>query len=206
MPKSISNATKQELLRIHEWIEHNKHKYPYGIENSTMFAECVEIPGNGGRFSVLERDTPDYHHYTAKIARYRRKGYMRFEAPSAGERKVWSVNENYLPAGSVTYTGVRNSPIGDLPKPAPKPPVVLPPVQPVDKEKLRQEGVEYLEDQLKELWVNGAQLEHKYGVASFKRVSLYTLYKTAQALATDQASIAKAETVAEEESSEDAPF
>lgn len=189
--RGISKTTQEELARIYHWIEENKHKYKHGVNNSRYFAHVVRMTEDPDRFYTndLKVGTVEYNHYVQKISNYRANGYMRYEAPLPGEKKQWSVVESKLPAGTINYTGVRTT--IPLEPPTPKPPVVLPPAQPVDKEKLRREGVEYIEEELKELWVNGAQLEHKYGVASFKRVSLYTLYKAALALQCDKAAIEK---------------
>lgn len=172
-PKRVAEICTRNAVAIYNWIEQNKHKYKRGITSSAMFSEVV-VDSYGEPYGKnMDIRESRYNAYCGQIMRMKRKGYLRQQVEVPGGPRVWSVNEEMLPAGTVTYTGVRN------PIPMAEPPRVL---EPVSVAPTTEQAEAFVLEELKQIKIDCAVV-HRQGVAmELDSPTLYQLYKLGQVL------------------------
>lgn len=174
MPTTISQSTVQNLVNIYNWIEANKHKFKNGITRTPMFSGVVQLDTGGYFPDNIQTSDPLYNKYCNWMARYRRCGYIKFKQLELGKPKVIVVNEDLLPPGTVTYTGVKNSPIVlSRAEALPAEPLELAEPQLSQAET----GEQFVREELKNISVSAATLRRQGVAVELADVSLFALYK-----------------------------
>lgn len=183
--ESLKKRDEMNAVNIYHWIEQNKMNYPHGINSSTLFAHVVQkVDMSGECFSLrldLGADDPEYAAYVRYIGRLRRAGYIKFQQTTVNGKREWVVNEDKLPPGTVTYTGIRTN--------IPNPPAVVEPVKeepkaPVIIEPEAQPAPEraFIEEELKNITVAHVNICRNEASFVADNISLYALYKIGLAL------------------------
>lgn len=205
MGRQKSPQVQENLDNIAQYIELSQHKYPNGITSSSMFSGVVKDPEGIYYPSDIKCNDPRYTQYVSTINRYAKFGYMKHKQLEPNKPKVWVVlsdaERHEQRQRKKDLTGVKNSPIANFKAPATTP-VVMPPTTP-DLEAIKHEAKEEIYQELKSIWVNGAQLKLPFAMSSFKNVSLYSLYQAGKALSGDMFRLAKIK--AEQEKAEESP-
>lgn len=183
MSKTITPQTREQLKLIYDWIEQNKHKYRKGVTKSTYFSGVVYRPESETEFfpANIDNNHPDYSKFVNKISRFKRSNYLKYEPLEPNGKKVWRVNEEFLPTGTVTYTGVQTPIPIEKPAPTPAPQNVAK----VTLEQVKEEARQEIINELKMISVHNATLRVDNTAVVLTKVSLYTCYMAGKALAED---------------------
>lgn len=163
-PKTVDN-----LIAIYNWMQENKHKFKYGITRSIAFAHVVKNAKTGEYYPEgMRNGDPLYSSWCNLAASYKQRGYLRYQKELPGHPPVWSVNEQYLPPGVVTYTGVQT--------PIPLATESTPP-EPAQPQPTTAQGQAFVEEELKSITLEQATIKRKGLAMTLTEPTLYQLYK-----------------------------
>lgn len=178
---------RERIVPIYKWIEANKHKLPKGVVKVGLFAHVV--PRQLGSPDLCNpKDPADLRHLSAMCWNYKTAGYLRRGPMEPGGPMEWRVNEECLPPGTVTYTGVSHT--IDSP-PIEHPPIVKQlPTEATAPAPSNEAAQAFLEQELKNIKVQSCRLgsgQHSsfydmHADITFNDVTLYDVYKIGLAM------------------------
>lgn len=162
-------GTEQEkkniATQIQEYITSNNHRLRR--TKAVELAPAIFKRNSNEHYNINdEMDLQRYHNYMQRLKSW---GVLRYQQEEPGGPRRWSVNPAYLDkTGVVTHI--------PMVKPEPKPPTV---VQTLDEEKVRQQGVAFIEEEMKKVEIALAVVHYAGANLEMTEVNLYQLYKIA---------------------------